>query len=326
VILPVLADTTHFILVNTSHAGNVGAAARALKVMGFDAPGQLILLEPRYDNVQRKQEAIALASGALDVLTSAQLILGKHGHEQALNRPHPNLLPHQRERGPDEPSPQQRERGRDESVQLLHDTELDLLAPSPASAGQGGGGGAAIDTQAWQTALGEATYTIALTARGRDFGPPAFALRVLCEQVAKQPQHKVAFVFGSERYGLPNELVYKCNAVAHIPANPNYSSLNLAQSLMLVSYEWSQALQAAKASLVSQPASPPSETMATQAAVQGMLGHWQAALTQIEFLDPDAPKKLMPRLQRLFNRAELTEQEVHILRGIAKNMMNIKRE
>jgi tRNA/rRNA methyltransferase len=260
VILPVQpsqASNTRFVLVNTSHAGNVGAAARALKVMGFDAPGQLVLMQPRYDNVQRKQEAIALASGALDVLENAQLI-------------------------------------------TLED-----------------------EAQAWQSALGEATYTIALTARGRDFGPPAYPLRELCERVAKQPEHKLAFVFGSERYGLPNELVYKCNAIAHIPANPNYSSLNLAQSLMLVTYEWSQALAQHK---IATPASPPTEPLATQAAIDGAMTHLEEALITLKFLDPEAPKKLMPRLQRLFNRASLSEQEVHILRGIAKSAIDIVRK
>ena len=57
------------------------------------------------------------------------------------------------------------------------------------------------------------------------------------------------------------------------------------------------------------------------AQVQGMLGHWQEALTHIGFLDPAAPKKLMPRLNQLFNRAQLTQEEIHILRGVAKAML-----
>ncbi len=308
---PSQASFTRFILVNTSHAGNVGAAARALKVMGFDAPGQLVLMQPRYDNVQRKQEAIALASGALDVLESAQLIVDEGLAIDEEGSPHPNPPPLMRERGQNYPPPHQQEKGQD------------WLTPSPASAGEGRGGGALVASQAWQTALGDATYTIALTARGRDFGPPAYPLRELCERVAKQPEHRVAFVFGSERYGLPNELVYKCNAIAHIPANPNYSSLNLAQSLMLVTYEWSQAIAQHK---VATPDAPPTEPLATQAAVDGAMTHLQEALIALKFLDPDAPKKLMPRLQRLFNRAALSEQEVHILRGIAKSAIDIVRK
>lgn len=244
-------DRTRFVLVNTSHAGNVGAAARALKVMGFDAPGQLVLLEPRLDDVARRDEAVALASGATDVLEAAQL----HRH--------------------------------------------------------------------WADALGDATTTVALTARGRDFGPPAHALRDLCERLARHAAERVAFVFGSERYGLSNELVYRCHAIAHIPANPRYASLNLAQSVMLVAYEWSMALNAAfpERNAVDTPPSPEAEAPASQRAVEGLLAHAQQALTALEYLDPQAPKKLMPRLQRLANRARLTEQEVHILRGICKAIL-----
>jgi tRNA/rRNA methyltransferase len=242
-------ERTRFILVNTSHAGNVGAAARALKVMGFSQPGQLALLEPRFADVTQHEDAIALASGATDVLASAQ-----------------------------------------------------------------------VHTD-WQAALADASYTVALTARGRDFGPPAFALRDLCESLARDhAQHRVAFVFGSERYGLPNELVYRCSAIAHIPANPEYSSLNLAQSLMLVAYEWRQALLHVQSqhNAVIVPDAPPKEAMASQAAVEGALAHAEQALLALGFLDPSAPKKLMPRLQRLAHRAQLSEQEVHILRGICK--------
>lgn len=303
------ASQTRFILVNTSHAGNVGAAARALKVMGFDAPGQLVLMQPRYDNVLRKQEAIALASGALDVLESARLVLTPSplAGEQCLT-----------------PSPLTGE-GRGEGALCNEHKLVNALTPHPNPLPQGERGqheplpqGEREQMAAWHESLGDATFTVALTARGRDFGPPAFELRELCEKLAAQPAQKVAFVFGSERFGLPNELVYKCHAIAHIPANPNYSSLNLAQSLMLVSYEWSQALRASKAANVSTPDAPPVEAPASQAAIEAALEHWQQVLIDLEFLDPDAPKKLMPRLQRLMNRAQLTEQEIHILRGIAK--------
>jgi tRNA/rRNA methyltransferase len=245
--------STRFILVNTSHSGNVGAAARALKVMGFSAPGQLVLLDPRYENVKAKADAISLASGALDVL---------------------------------------------EGAQICH---------------------------SWEAALGDAQVAVALTARGRDFGAPAFALRELCEARAALPE-RVAFVFGSERFGLPNEIIYKCHAIAHIPANPLYSSLNLAQSLMLVTYEWRQALNAldptGTQNATDVPASPPQEPRAGAVEVEGLLKHWEQALVRLKYLDVDAPKKLMPRLQRALNRAQLSEQEVHILRGVAKAILD----
>jgi tRNA/rRNA methyltransferase len=247
-----LSHSTRFILVNTSHSGNVGAAARAMKVMGFEEPGSLLLVAPRYENVKAKADAIALASGALDVLESA----------------------------------------------VVHES--------------------------FEAAIGEVDTLVALTARGRDFGPPAFALRDLCEAQCRKPG-RVGFVFGSERYGLPNEIIAKCHAIAHIPANPRYSSLNLAQSLMLVSYEWRQALELAGASAVAVPESPTEEKLATAQAVQGMISHLEEALTELGFHDPEVPKKLLPRLNRLFNRAQVTEQEVHILRGIAKMMLDNKK-
>jgi tRNA/rRNA methyltransferase len=269
--------TTRFILVQTSHPGNVGAAARALKVMGFDGDhGRLVLLAPQTPGFARSAEARALASGAQDVLEAAEEW-------------------------------------------------------------------AALDD--WPRALGQASQTVALTARGRDFGAPALPLRSLCERLAARvscasskdangPEaHEndgpsasetivttaasPAFVFGSERYGLPNELVYRCNWIGHIPANPAYASLNLAQSLMLVAYEWRMALGAAP--VPSTPQEPP----APQAELEATLAHWREALVAIGFLDPQAPKKLLPRLARLLHRARPSATELHILRGIARQLLKL---
>jgi tRNA/rRNA methyltransferase len=124
---------------------------------------------------------------------------------------------------------------------------------------------------------------------------------------------RVAFVFGSERHGLANEEVWRCHACISIPTAPGYGSLNLAQSVQVVAYEWRQAL----GSFDVAPRTAPVER-ADVAAVEGTLAHWQQVLEQIGFLDPAAPKKLMPRLQQLLNRAALTTDEVHILRGIAR--------
>ena len=72
------------------------------------------------------------------------------------------------------------------------------------------------------------------------------------------------------------------------------------------------------------PPAPPTQA-ADAAAVAGMLQHWEQALVDIGFLDPAAPKKLMPRLNQLFNRAQLTPEEIHILRGVAKAMAEAAR-
>jgi tRNA/rRNA methyltransferase len=118
---------------------------------------------------------------------------------------------------------------------------------------------------------------------------------------------------------MSNEDVYRCHAVLSIPTNPAYGSLNLAQAIQLISYEWRQALGGFE------PAErTPERKLASVAAVQGLLAHWQQALVEIEFLDPAAPKKLMPRLNQLLNRAQLGDEEIHILRGIAKAMVKAR--
>ena len=124
---------------------------------------------------------------------------------------------------------------------------------------------------------------------------------------------RLAFVFGSERYGLTNEDVYRAHVCLSIPTNPAYGSLNLAQAIQLLAYEYRQAL----GSFEVQARTPPPR-WADAAAVHGALQHWQSVLQHIGFLDPAAPKKLMPRLQQLLNRVALTPEEVHILRGIAR--------
>lgn len=232
-------DTTRFILIHTSHPGNVGAVARAMKVMGFS---DLVLVAPRFADVLVQEETVAMASGAADILVRARIV--------------------------------------------------DTLSE----------------------ALDGVTYACATAMTPRDFGPPTHAPRDLFSQLAGS-EHRVGFVFGSERYGMSNDDVYRCHAVLSIPTDPDYGSLNLAQAVQVVAYDWRQAL----GGFPVQPrvADP---TLAGGQAVQGLLSHWEQALTDIGFLDPAAPKKLMPRLNQLFNRAQLTDEEVHILRGIAKAM------
>jgi len=235
--------STRFILIGTSHPGNVGATARAMKVMGFT---DLVLVRPRFADVLIQEDTVALASGAADILVRARVV--------------------------------------------------DTLAD----------------------ALDGITYAIGTAMTPRDFGPPTITPREgLAELARHTPVHNVAFVFGSERYGMANEDVYRCNAVISIPTNPDYGSLNLSQAVQVLSYEWRQALGGFPVQ-----ARTPDPELADGRAIQGALTHWEQALTRIGFLDPDAPKKLMPRLNQLFNRAQLRQEEIHILRGIAKAMMD----
>jgi len=164
--------------------------------------------------------------------------------------------------------------------------------------------------------LGEAldgiTYACATAMTPRDFGPPTFAPRDLFAELAAGT-HRVAFVFGSERFGLSNDDLYTCHASLSIPTDPRYGSLNLAQAVQLVAYDWRQALGGFPVA-----ARADEGIRADAVAIRGLLAHWQESLTTLGFLNPKAPRKLMSRLHRLANRAQLTVEEVQILRGIAR--------
>ena len=234
---------TRFILIETSHAGNVGAAARAMKVMGFD---DLVLVRPRWANVLRKEETIQRASGANDVLARARV----------------------------------------------------------------------VDTL--EEALDGVTHLCATAMTPRDFGPPTRSPREHLAALAQDPAQSVAFLFGSERFGMKNEDVYRCHVALSIPTAPDFGSLNLGAAIQVLAYEWRQALGGfAPAASAAEGAAP---ALADAQQIAGLLGHWEQSLTDIGFLDPAAPKKLMPRLQQLFNRARLQAEEIHILRGVAKAM------
>ncbi|KVL36709.1 RNA methyltransferase [Burkholderia territorii] len=238
--------STRFVLVEPSHPGNVGAAARALKTMGFS---RLVLVAPRVPHVQSDPEAIAMASGADDVLASAHV------------------------------------------VPTLGD------------------------------ALSGVHWSIALTARVREYGPPRLAPRAAAEQARTQAgAGDIALVFGNERTGLANEHVEQCSALAHIPANPAYSSLNLAQAVQVLAYELRVALLE-QGGEPSHQAPAEAGTLAQSDEIERMYAHLENALIALDFLDPRNPKKLMPRLRRLFARTGLEREEVNILRGIAKHIL-----
>ena len=135
------ADTTRFVLIGTSHPGNVGAAARAMKVMGFT---DLVLVAPRFADVLQQAEAVAMASGATDVLANARVVA--------------------------------------------------TLAE----------------------ALDGVNFACATAMTPRDFGPPTRAPRELFAELAPDTQ-RVAFVFGSERFGMSNDDVYRCHVCLSIP-------------------------------------------------------------------------------------------------------------
>jgi tRNA/rRNA methyltransferase len=168
-------------------------------------------------------------------------------------------------------------------------------------------------------ALDGVTHLCATVMTPRDFGPPTLTPREHLPPLAQQGA-SVAFLFGSERYGMRNEDVYRCHAALSIPTAPDYGSLNIAAAIQVIAYEWRTSL----GGFGVQPAAPRSAPADAQA-VAGMLAHLEQSLVAVGFLDPAAPKKLMPRLNQLFNRAQPTPEEVHILRGVAKAMADAAR-
>lgn len=243
-----LFSRVRVVLVETSHPGNIGAVARAMKTMGFS---DLVLVNPRFADATRHEEALAFASGALDVLERTRVV------------------------------------------------------------------------SRFEDAIEGCNFAAALSARLREFSPPVLTPRTLAGQLAGAPGLHAALVFGSERYGLPNEIIEKCNALINIPANPEYSSLNLAQAVQVLTYE----LRMAAAEGVS--AAPAGIGFQGEAAdvaqIEGMYAHLEQALVAIDFLDPTNPRKLMPRIKRLFARTGLEKEEVNILRGIATHILGGRR-
>lgn len=238
-----LFNRLRFVLVETSRPGNIGAAARAVKNMGFS---ELVLVRPRFSDAAMQEEAVAFASGAQDVLQAARIV------------------------------------------------------------------------GSIEEALIDCNYAAAVSARLREFSPPIVSPRGLATHLVEESSLRAALVFGNERFGLPNEIVEKCNVLINIPTNPDYSSLNLAQAVQVLAYEARMA--AVGETRMTTDIGFHGEA-ASMAQIDGMYAHLEEALVAIEFLDANNPKKLMPRLKRLFSRAQLETEEVNILRGIAKQIL-----
>ncbi len=167
-------------------------------------------------------------------------------------------------------------------------------------------------------ALDGCNFAAAVSARLREFSPPVQTPRQFAEQAAGQAGLKVALIFGNERFGLPNQAVEQCNVLVNIPANPDYSSLNLAQAAQVLLYE---CRMAAGAGQVAAGAIGFQGDAASVEQIEGMYVHLEEALVGLGFLDASNPRKLMPRIKRLFARAGLEREEVNILRGIAGQIL-----
>src|SRR5690606_18794360 len=246
-----------FIMVQPSHPGNVGAAARAIKTMGFQ---QLSLVAPRYADIVQQAEAQALASGATDVLDRAQV--------------------------------------------------YDTLAQ----------------------ALGKTTLASALTARPPELGPTVCDIRQAAgagrAHLQEHQDARLAVVVGTERSGLTNDDIALCQRICHIPANPEYSSLNVSQALQLAAWELRYALLLENGGSqlpLTQGKPDPGARPAPAGRVQAFLTHWEQALVAVKFLDPAHPKKLVPRMRHLFSRNSLSNDEVDMMRGVCTAMVKAAR-
>jgi tRNA/rRNA methyltransferase len=220
------------VLSHTTHPGNIGAAARAMKTMGLS---RLFLIKPeRFPHA----DAEAFATGAMDVLESAVVC-------------------------------------------------------------------ASLDD-----ALAGTVLAVASTARHRDLAHEVVDCREACRRmIAEAAVGEVALVFGTERAGLTADEVSRCQAIAVIPTNWDYSSLNLAQAVQVFAYELR--MTAIGEQVYSQhPADP-----ATHDEVEGFYRQLEETFYSTGFLDPREPKRLMQRMRRMFARARVEKKELNILRG-----------
>ncbi len=162
-----------------------------------------------------------------------------------------------------------------------------------------------------EAAIADCVYVVGSSARGRDFVGETMNARDACSRAAAHTkQGKVAIVFGCEASGMTNSEVALCQTLAFIPANEAYSSLNLGSAVQVFAYELRMA-----AGQIQGHAAPEFQP-ATQAEIEQMFAHMEHALTASGFFNPENPKRLFPRLRRLFNRTKLEREEVDIFRGI----------
>lgn len=238
---PQVLENIRIVLVNTSHQGNIGSAARAMKTMGLS---DLVLVDP----VEAPQShASALAAGATDILASARTVASL------------------------------------------------------------------------QEAIADCQLVLATSARSRTLDWPMLSPREAgAKAVGEATQSKVALVFGRENSGLTNDELQMSQFHVHIPANPEYSSLNLAMAVQTLSYEMRSAWLEMQAPAAAPAASteggednyPNGDDLAR------FYAHLEQSLTESGFIVRQHPGQVMNKLRRLFNRARPEQNELNILRGM----------
>ncbi|MCE0493185.1 tRNA (cytosine(32)/uridine(32)-2'-O)-methyltransferase TrmJ [Vibrio salinus] len=231
-----MLENVKVVLVGTSHSGNIGSAARAMKVMGLS---RMVLVDPQ---CSVDGQAIALAAGASDIALNATVV------------------------------------------------------------------------STLQEAIEDCALVVGSSARSRSLEWPMMTSRECGEKVATEAcQHMAAMVFGRERTGLTNDELQLCHYHVAIPANPEYSSLNLAMAVQTLSYEVRMAhLQLVQSHYrQTQPDDYPRHKE-----LEMFYEHLENVLLQTEFIEKDKPNQVINKMRRLYNRARPEVQELNILRGI----------
>ncbi|RKF15539.1 tRNA (cytosine(32)/uridine(32)-2'-O)-methyltransferase TrmJ [Alginatibacterium sediminis] len=226
-------DNVQIVLVETSHSGNIGSAARAMLTMGFK---RLVLVNPAAD-IDGK--SVALAAGAGVVLENAKIV----------------------------------------------DTVAEAVANS--------------------------SLVIGTSARSRTLDWPMLDGRSSGEKVAQQGDDaEVSIVFGREAKGLSNEELQLCNYHVCLPANPDYTSLNLAMAVQILCYEMRVALLNKEQYPVQEQEYPLHQDL------ENFYQHFEESLYQTGFILKSHPGKVMDKLRRLFNRIRMDKQELNMMRGV----------
>jgi tRNA (cytidine32/uridine32-2'-O)-methyltransferase len=233
-----LNSLINFVLINTSHPGNIGASARAIKNMGFD---NLILVDPKdFPNKVANHRAKA----AIDVLETAEVF---------------NSI--------------------DDTIQSSH-------------------------------------FIVGTSARNRKIPWPIESPKKAAEEIIKRVLNKkqrVSILFGREDRGLTNEELGRCNLHIHIPTSNNYGSLNLSQAVQILSYE----IRLAALNLIDKKIEPDWDVpLATDLETEMLINHIDELMIELDFYDPENPRKVLERVRRLFKRMNIDTMEVNILRGI----------
>ena len=239
------------VMIQTSHTGNIGAAARAMKVMGLS---ELYLVKPKS---APDEQSVAMSSNATDILDNATIV----------------------------------------------DTLSEAITGCQLVVGT--------------SARHERTLSW-------DIQDSRSCGELIAKHSSSQLDAKVAILFGRESSGLTNEELAVCQHLVHIPTNPDYSSLNVASAVQILSYECRLAAMNIEASADTaidnsknnNDAKDSNDDWVTADDLESYFEHLKQVMIDVDFLDPENPRYLIPRLRRLYSRSGITRSEMNILRGM----------